>query len=48
MRATSQSHRAYLQALERRAEIRETWATFFERYDVLLAPVTVSAAFPLD
>jgi len=48
LRATTQSHRAYLKALERRAVIRRRWAEFFERYEVLLAPVTVSAAFPID
>ena len=47
-RALVQSHRCWLDAEERRAGIQRAWATFFERYDVLLAPVTLSAAFPLD
>lgn len=48
LRSTTQSHRAYLKALERRATIRRSWEEFFESYDVLLAPVTVSSAFPID
>ncbi|WP_035716535.1 amidase [Azorhizobium doebereinerae] len=47
-RALLQSHRAWLGIQERRAAIQRAWARFFEDYDVLLAPVTVAAAFPLD
>ena len=43
-----QRHRDWILAEERRAALKRDWATFFERYDVLLAPVTVSAAFPID
>lgn len=47
-RALTQSHRAWLGIQERRAAIQRAWASFFESYDVLLAPVTTGAAFPLD
>ncbi|GGF82633.1 amidase [Azorhizobium oxalatiphilum] len=47
-RALLQSHRAWLGIQERRATIQRAWATFFESYDVLLAPATTTAAFPFD
>ncbi len=47
-RAMVQSHRAWLAIQERRAAIQRAWADFFTRYDVLLAPVTTTAAFPID
>jgi amidase len=46
--AHAQRHRDWILAEERRAALKRDWATFFERYDVLLAPVTVCAAFPID
>ena len=47
-RAQAQRHRDWIFAEERRALIKRDWATFFERFDVLVAPVTVCAAFPID
>ncbi len=35
-------------AVEQRAQFAARWAEFFARYDVLLTPVTPSAAFPHD
>ncbi len=46
--AHAQRHRDWILAEERRATLKRDWATFFEDYDVLLAPVTVCAAFPID
>jgi amidase len=46
--AVSGSHRAWLRADERRARLRAIWAEWFEDYDALLCPVTVSAAIPHD
>jgi amidase len=46
--AHAQRHRDWILAEERRAALKRDWAAFFERYDVLLAPVTVCAAFPID
>ena len=42
----SQRHRSWLLADHARREIKTRWATFFERFDVLLCPVTQTAAFP--
>ncbi len=47
-RAMLQSHRAWLGIQERRAAIQRAWAEFFTRYDVLLAPASTTAAFPID
>lgn len=47
-RAMLQSHRAWLGIQERRAAIQRAWADFFTRYDVLLAPASTTAAFPID
>ncbi|RZN32630.1 amidase [Bradyrhizobium sp. Leo121] len=47
-RAYAQRHRDWLLAEERRAHLKRDWADFFERFDVVIAPATVSAAFPID
>ncbi|WP_246540996.1 amidase [Mycobacterium spongiae] len=44
IRATSQSHRAWLFADAARHEIRHRWPRFFADFDVLLLPVTPTAA----
>jgi len=41
-------HRDWLTANERRAQERARWEQFFETYDVLLTPVTITTAFPHD
>ena len=46
--AHAQRHRDWILAEERRAALKRDWAAFFECYDVLLAPVTVCAAFLID
>jgi amidase len=40
------SHIAWLRADERRAQLRETWQQWFERYDALICPVMATPAFP--
>lgn len=40
------SHHQWLAAQRRRAEIMRAWAQWFDAYDVLLCPVTTTAAFP--
>jgi amidase len=47
-RAYAQRHRAWIQAEEDRARLKKAWAELFETVDVVIAPATVSAAFPLD
>jgi amidase len=47
-RAQTQTHRSYFAAEEARARIVVEWARFFESYDILLCPVTLSAAYPID
>jgi amidase len=47
-RAQAQRHRDFILAEEYRARLDSVWATFFEDFDVLLAPVTLSSAFPQD
>jgi amidase len=42
------SHRDWLALNERRHRMRLAWDAFFKDYDVLLCPVTASAAFPHD
>lgn len=42
----SQSHRAWLFADAARQQLRDAWVTFFEEFDVLLMPVTPTAALP--
>ena len=41
-------HVDWLNADAERAHLRAAWATFFEDYDVLLAPVMPTAAYPHD
>lgn len=40
LRYGAQSHRDWILAHEQREEYRKEWASFFERYDVLLCPVS--------
>jgi amidase len=40
------SHRAWLRANERRAQLRDIWQEWFESYDALICPVMATAAFP--
>jgi amidase len=47
-RATTQSHRDWIFANERRQRLRQSWAKFFQDYDVLLCPVTQTAAIAHD
>jgi amidase len=42
------SHRDWLHLDERRHRLRLAWEAFFEDYDLMLCPVTASAAFPHD
>ncbi|MGH8995836.1 MAG: amidase [Acidimicrobiales bacterium] len=44
LRYGAASHRDWILAHEAREEYREAWASFFERYDVLLCPVSPVAA----
>jgi amidase len=46
LRGTAQSHRHWLFADAARQEIREGWVRFFDDFDVLLLPVTPTAAPP--
>jgi len=46
--AYAQRHRDWLLAEERRAHLRQDWARFFDKVDVVIAPVSLSAAFPID
>ncbi len=43
-----QSHRSYIKAEEIRAQLKHKWAEFFVDFDILLSPVTLSAAYPVD
>lgn len=47
-REVTVSHRRWLQANEGRARLRAAWAAFFEDHDVLLCPITPTAALPHD
>jgi len=42
----TQRHRSWLLTDHARREIKTRWANFFKRFDVLLCPVTQTAAFP--
>ena len=42
------SHRNWLQANESREQMRQGWRQLFSDYDVLLAPVSITTAFPHD
>ena len=46
--ATTQRHRQWLIANEKRAHYRARWAEFFKSYDVLLCPITPTAAILHD
>lgn len=45
---TVQRHRDWLMLNEKRAHYRARWAEFFRNYDVLLCPITPTAAMPHD
>ena len=47
-RGATVHHRTWGVANERRTKLRYQWREFFQNYDVLLAPVAASAAFPHD
>jgi len=47
-RALTSRYRSWLRADDRRQHERAAWASFFEDYDVVLAPVMPCAAFPHD
>ena len=46
--AVSQRHRRWLQSNFVRQKLRETWAEFFKRFDILLCPAAPIVAFPHD
>jgi amidase len=48
LRASTARHRDYAQAEDDQARQRWAWREFFERYDVLVTPVTSTVAFPHD
>jgi amidase len=45
-RAFTQTHRAWHAACEQRARMRARWAEFFQQYDALICPVTLTVAAP--
>ncbi|MBA1145959.1 amidase [Ectothiorhodospiraceae bacterium WFHF3C12] len=47
-RGATQRHAQWLRTNERRLHMRRAWADFFERFDVLLCPVTFVPAFEHD
>lgn len=47
-RGATIDHRAWGVFNEQRTKLRYAWREFFQRYDVLLAPVAATAAFPHD
>jgi amidase len=47
-RGATVAHRSWGAANEQRSKLRYQWHDFFTRYDVLLAPVAPTAAFPHD
>jgi amidase len=47
-RGNSLSHRTWLQLNEKRHRMRLAWDAFFQDYDIMLCPVSVTAAFPHD
>lgn len=47
-RAQTQTHRSYIGAEEVRARLNAEWTRFFGDFDVLLCPVTLSAAYPVN
>jgi amidase len=46
IRGVTQSHRHWYEAHRARQQFRLKWRDFFSRYDVLLCPVSATAAFP--
>ncbi len=47
-RGITQRHRDWLPAHEARLRMRAAWAAFFREFDVLLCPITPTAAIPHD
>jgi amidase len=47
-RAMTSSYRSWLLAVEQRQQQRMAWARFFDEFDVVLAPVMPTVAFPHD
>ncbi len=47
-RAQTQTHRSYIRAEEHRGRLKEAWGRFFDAFDILLCPVTLSAAYQVD
>lgn len=47
-RGATQRHARWLRTNERRLHMRRAWAAFFERFDVMLCPVTFVPAFEHD
>lgn len=48
LRLATQSFKQHFDAQQQREALRWAWHDFFQRYDVLLAPSTTTAAFPHD
>lgn len=44
-RGSTFTHRDWVQVNERRATLQAQWATYFERYDLLICPVATTPAF---
>jgi len=48
LRMSTASFKQWFEAHQQRERLRWAWHDFFQRYDLLLAPVTATAAFPHD
>jgi amidase len=48
LRLATQSFKQHFDAQQQREIVRWAWHDFFQRYDVVLAPSTTTAAFPHD
>ena len=48
LRAQTMDHRRWVQQNEAREKLRWAWRRFLRRYDVLVAPIMATAAFPHD
>ena len=48
LRAQTMDHRRWVQQNEAREKLRWAWREFFDEYDVLVAPIMATAAFPHD
>ena len=46
IRATTLGHREWLAADRERRQMRDQWAAFFQRFDLLLCPLAATTAFP--